>query len=101
MREPTIGNANIDMGLLPDAMVADLGEVAPLPAGPQVSVHYRQIKIDWKIIMFFSAVPGGGGEEWAESGSSIPLWFYSGFLVPNLGGRNQGAPYRYGFIPGF
>ena len=46
MREPTIGNANIDMGLLPDAMVADLGEVAPLPAGPQVSVHYRQIKID-------------------------------------------------------
>ena len=44
MREPTIGNANIDMGLLPDAMVA--GEVAPLPAGPQVSVHYRQIKID-------------------------------------------------------
>ena len=58
--------------------------------------------------MFFSAVPGGGGggvggirelntfmvlfrffsaqSGGAESGSSVPLRFYSWFLVPDLGG---------------
>ena len=40
-REPTIGNAVVDAALQPTAMVADLGEVPPLPAVLSVSAFFR------------------------------------------------------------
>ena len=40
-REPTIGNALLDAALQPNAMVADLGEVPPLPPVLPVSVFFR------------------------------------------------------------
>jgi len=62
LREQTIGNAALDAELQPAAMVADLGEVAPLPPVPPVSQHYRrEEEFEWAPGREVSLRTGGPG----------------------------------------